>query len=183
MGGWLVSLDDVDMVVDRDFDELILPHFNAAYRLARSFTRNAEDAEDIVQDAAVRALRYFRTFTGGNARAWFLTIVRNLCSNWHGRRLRAPADPFDEEQHDNSNEQPADPETLMLQKADADTIYRAMNRLPDRLRTVLILRELEGFSYREIADRLEMPIGTVMSSLSRARLRLRTLLCDEVLGS
>jgi RNA polymerase sigma-70 factor, ECF subfamily len=177
-----IGVHDVDMVVDRDFDELILPHFNAAFRLARSFTRNTDDAEDIVQEAAVRAIRYFRTFTGGNARAWFLTIVRNLCNNWHGRRLRTPADLFDEEQHGNSDELPTDPETLMLQKADAETIYRAMNRLPDRLRTVLILRELEEFSYREIAERLEMPIGTVMSSLSRARLRLRTLLCDEVLG-
>jgi RNA polymerase sigma-70 factor, ECF subfamily len=171
---------DVEMNVERDFDELILPHFNAAYRLARSFTRNAEDAEDIVQEAAVRALRYFRTFTGGNARAWFLTIVRNLCSNWHFHRQRAPLDWFDEEQHGNAAETSIDPETLLLQKADADSIYRAMNCMPERLRTVLILRELEGLSYKEIADTLDMPIGTVMSSLSRARQRLRTLLREEV---
>jgi RNA polymerase sigma factor (sigma-70 family) len=175
-----VVLHDVDMSVDRSSDELILPHFNAAIRLARSFTRNTDDAEDIVQEAAVRALRYSRTFTGGNARAWFLTIVRNTCSGWYRRKWRIASDPFDEEQHSNHDESPSDPETLMLQKADADTIYRAMNRLPERHRAVLILRELEGLSYREVADKLGMPIGTVMSNLSRARQRLRVLLCEEV---
>ena len=175
-----VAPHHVEMSIERNSDELILPHFNAAYRLARSFTRNTDDAEDIVQEAAVRALRYSRTFTGGNARAWFLTIVRNLCSSWYGRKWRIPLDPFDEEQHGHRDESPSDPETLMLQKADADTIHRAMNRLPERHRTVLMLRELEGLSYRELADALAMPIGTVMSNLSRARQRLRALLCEEI---
>src|SRR5262245_27467058 len=174
------AIHDVNMSVDTSSEELILPHFNAAYRLARSFTGNAHDAEDIVQEAAVRALRYSRTFTGGNARAWFLTIVRNTCSSWYGRKWRVPLDPFDEEHHGQRGEPPPDPETLMLQKAEADTIYRAMNRLPERHRAVLSLRELEGLSYRELADALAMPIGTVMSSLSRARQRLRALLCEEV---
>jgi RNA polymerase sigma-70 factor, ECF subfamily len=178
VGDGLEAVHDVDMAVDRSFDELILPHFNAAYRLARSFTRNDDDAQDIVQEAAVRALRYFCTFAGGNARAWFLTIVRNICCKWHGHRQRMPLDPFDEEQHGNGGEPPFDPEMLMLQKADADAIDRAIKRMPERLRTVLILRELEGLSYRELADTLDVPIGTVMSSMSRARHRLRTLLCD-----
>ena len=169
------------MAVDRDFNELILPHFNAAHRLARSFTRNAADAEDIVQEAAMRALRYFQTFAGGNARAWFLTIVRNVCCKWHDRGRRLLLDPFDEEDNGNAVDAPFDPETLMLQKADAEAIHRAMNRMPERLRTVLILRELEGLSYRELATTLDVPIGTVMSSLSRARQSLRTLLCEQAI--
>jgi RNA polymerase sigma factor (sigma-70 family) len=176
------GVHDVDMAIDRSFDELILPHFNAAYRLARSFTHNHADAEDLVQDAAVRALRYFQTFSGGNARAWFLTIVRNLCCKWYGQRRRTPLDPFDEEQHGNGGQPPFAVEALMLQHADADAIARAMRRLPERLRIVLFLRELDGLSYREIADTLDMPIGTVMSSLSRARQRLRALLCDGPLN-
>lgn len=166
------------MVIDRSFDELILPHFTAAHRLARSFTGNSDDADDIVQEAAVRALRYFQTFTGGNARAWFLTIVRNLCCKWYGQRRRTPLDSFDEEQHGTGAEPSFDPETLMLQQADAAAIHRAMMRMPDRLRHVLILRELEGLSYKELAESLDMPIGTVMSSLSRARQRLRTLISE-----
>jgi len=180
VGGRLVGGHDVDMKVDPSFDELILPHFTAAHRLARSCTRNPDDAEDIVQEAAVRALRYFRTFAGGNARAWFLTIVRNVCWRWQGDRWRTPSEPFDEEQHGNRDEPPVDPEALMLRKADADAIKRVMIRMPERLRTVLILREFEGLSYRELAETLGVPIGTVMSGLSRARQRFRTLLGDAV---
>ena len=76
------------------FDEVVLPHLDAAYRLARWRMRNEHDAEDVVQEASLRALRYFRTFTGGNGRAWFLRIVRNTCSGWRGRRFEAPTDPF-----------------------------------------------------------------------------------------
>jgi RNA polymerase sigma-70 factor, ECF subfamily len=174
------GVHDVDMAIERRFDELILPHFSAAHRLAQSFTHNHSDAEDIVQDAALQALRYFQTFTGGNARAWFLTIVRNVGCRWHGRNRRTALDQFDEEQHGNGGVPPLNAETLMLQKADADAVDRAMSRLPERLRIVLFLRELDGMSYKEIADTLDMPIGTVMSSLSRARQRLRTLLVDEL---
>jgi RNA polymerase sigma factor (sigma-70 family) len=170
---------DASVAIDRSFDELILPHFSAAYRLAHSFTHNRADAEDIVQDAAVQALRYFQTFTGGNARAWFLTIVRNICYRRHGHTRRTPLDPFDEEQHGNAGAPPLNAETLMLQKADAEAMDRAMRRLPERLRVVLFLRELDGLSYREIADTLDVPIGTVMSSLSRARQRLRRLLLGD----
>ena len=182
VGERLVSVHDVNMEIDRRFEELIVPHIDAAHRLAQSFTRNADDAQDIVQEAAVRALRYFQTFAGGNARAWFLTIVRNTCCKWHGRRWQTPLDPFDEEQHGYVGDPPSDPETLMLLKADANAIHEALNAMPDRLRTVLILRELEGLSYRELADRLDVPIGTVMSSLSRARQRLRALLREVAIG-
>ena len=106
------------------FDDVVLPHLDAAYRLARWLMRNEHDAEDVVQEASLRAFRYFRTFTGGNGRAWFLRIVRNTCSGWRGHGFEALTDPFDEEQH--SSARPAsDPETLLLQTDDATLIARA----------------------------------------------------------
>jgi RNA polymerase sigma-70 factor (ECF subfamily) len=161
------------------FDEVVLPHLDAAYRLARWLMRNEHDAEDVVQEASLRALRYFRTFTGGDGRAWFLRIVRNTCSGWRGHRFEALTDPFDEEQHRSS--QPAsDPETLLLQTDDATLIARGMRNLPDRFHRLLVLRELEGLSYRELADVMGIPIGTVMSSLSRARQAFRGALDSEL---
>ena len=150
------------------FDDVVLPHLDAAYRLARWLTRNDHDAEDVLQEASLRAFRYFRTFTGGNGRAWFLTIVRNTCRDWHVRSGDAPTDPFDEEQH-SSPEAAADPETLALRVDDVTLIERAMRRVPGRGRELLVLREVKGLSYRELADVMHMPMGTVMSGLSRAR--------------
>jgi len=165
--------------IDETFDEVVLPHLAAAYRLARWLVRDEHDAEDVVQEASLRALRYFRTFSGGNGRAWFLRIVRNTCSGWRGHHLHSLADPFDEEQH--SDSRPAsDPERLLLQTDDVTLIERAMGTLPKRFRDVLVLRELEGLSYRELADGMGMPIGTVMSSLSRARRALRGALENEL---
>ena len=161
------------------FEEVVLPHLDAAYRLARWLMRNEHDAEDVVQEASLRALRYFRTFTGGNGRAWFLRIVRNTCHGWRGHSVQALTDPFDEEQH--SSTRPAsDPETLLLQTDDVLLIERAMSGLPDRFRELLVLRELEGLSYREIADVMDIPIGTVMSGLSRARQAFRRVLDNEL---
>ena len=164
--------------IGESFDEVVLPHLDAAYRLARWLMRNEEDAEDVVQEASLRAFRYFRTFTGGNARGWFLRIVRNTC--WSScASFHAATDPFDEEQH--SSTQPAsDPETLLLQTDDVALIQRAMRNLPDRFRELLVLRELEGLSYRELADVMGIPMGTVMSSLSRARQAFRGALNNEV---
>lgn len=161
------------------FDEVVLPHLNAAYRLARWQMRNDHDAEDVVQEASLRALRYFRTFTGGNGRAWFLRIVRNTCWGWRGQSSHAPTDPFDEEQH-SSDRPPSDPETLLLQTDDITSIERALGNLPDRFRELLVLRELEGLSYRELADVMGIPMGTVMSSLSRARQALRAALNTQL---
>jgi RNA polymerase sigma-70 factor (ECF subfamily) len=165
--------------VGGSFDEVVLPHLDAAYRLARWLMRNEPDAEDVVQEAALRALRYFRTFTGGNGRAWFLRIVRNTCRSWRGHSFQALTDPFDEEQH-SSTRPSSDPETLLLQTADVTLIERAMSGLPDRFRELLVLRELEGLSYRELADVLDIPIGTVMSGLSRARQAFRSVLVNEL---
>jgi RNA polymerase sigma-70 factor (ECF subfamily) len=161
---------------DESFEEIVLPHLDAAYRLARWLLRNDHDAEDAVQDASLRAFRYFRTFTGGNGRAWFLSIVRNTCLGRRGRTAQA-AEPFDEQRHVDSRSTP-DPERLVLQTDQVALIERAMTSLPDRYRALLVLRELEGLSYRELADAMDMPMGTVMSSLSRARQAFRGAFVD-----
>ena len=165
--------------IGESFDEVILPHLDAAYRLARWLMRNEHDAEDVVQEASLRALKYFRTFSGGDGRAWFLRIVRNTCFGWRDHRFDALADPFDEEQH-RSTGPASDPETLLLQSDDATMIARAMRSLPDRFHELLVLRELEGLSYRELAEVMGIPIGTVMSRLSRAREALRGALDGEL---
>jgi RNA polymerase sigma-70 factor (ECF subfamily) len=160
------------------FEDVVLPHLDAGYRLARWLVRNEHDAEDVVQEASLRAFRYFRTFAGGNGRAWFLRIVRNTCHG--GRRpFQAVTDPFDEERH-STLQSGHDPEALMLRTDTAVFIERAISSLPDRFRELLVLRELEGLSYRELADVMEIPIGTVMSGLSRAREALRLVVSDEL---
>jgi len=161
--------------VEQNFDEVILPHLGAAHRLARWLMRNEHDAEDVVQDASLRAFRYFRTFTGGDGRAWFLRIVRNTCSGWRGHRIDALTDAFDEEQH-HAVRPEFDPEMLLLQSDDATLIARAMRTLPERFQHLLVLREMQGLSYRELAEVMEIPIGTVMSRLARAREALRDAL-------
>jgi RNA polymerase sigma-70 factor, ECF subfamily len=150
------------------FDEVVLPHLDAAYRLACWLMRNAHDAEDALQEASLRALRYFRTYTGGNGRAWFLKIVRNTCWGWRGRSSRVPSDPFDEERHTDARAT-VDPETLAVRAEDLCWIEQAMRSLPVRSRELFLLRELEGLSYQELAAAQNIPLGTVMSSLSRAR--------------
>ena len=164
--------------VAESFDEVIVPHLDAAYRLARWLMRNEDDADDVVQEASLRALRYFRTFTGGNGRAWFLSVVRNTCRSWRRRGDQVPSESFDEERHFARSAR--DPETLALQSDDLMLIKRAMENVPDRFRELLALRELEGLSYREIADVMNIPMGTVMSSLSRARHAFRGALDDEL---
>ena len=161
------------------FDDAVLPHLNAARRLARWIMKNDHDAEDVVQEASLRAFRYFRTFNGGNGRAWFLRIVRNTCSHWHRRKTQGLTDLFDEEQH--STMSPVnDPETLLLQSDTASAIKRAIAGLPDRSRELFVLREVEGLSYRNMADAMDIPMGTVMSSLSRARRALRGALPNHL---
>ena len=157
----------------QSFDEVIVPHLTAAHGLARWLMRNPYDAEDVVQEASLRAFRYFRTFTGGDGRAWLLRIVRNVCLESHGRRHHALTDSFDERQHSDSDGLARDPEALALRNDRARLLARAMRLLPDRFRELLVRRELEGLTYQELADVMEIPIGTVMSGLSRARVALR----------
>jgi RNA polymerase sigma-70 factor (ECF subfamily) len=156
------------------FDDVVLPHLGAAHRLARWLMRNDHDAEDVVQDASLRALRYFGTFTGGNGRAWFLRIVRNTC---YAKRGRQPVeiDLFDEEHHTVRQARP-DPETELLRTDGIARIERAIAALPARAGEILVLRELEDLSYQELAEVLDIPAGTVMSALFRARRALRAAL-------
>jgi RNA polymerase sigma-70 factor (ECF subfamily) len=159
-----------------DFEQTVLPHFDAAYNLARWLTRGKEDAEDVVQEAYLRALRFFPGFRGGDARAWLLRIVRNTCYTWlHANRRLRDAQPFDEELSPPDARVP-NPEELSLQNDNSAVLRKALEQLPANYRDVLVLRELEGMSYKEIAEITGMPAGTVMSSLSRARERLRQVL-------
>ena len=164
--------------IDESFDTVVVPHLDAGYRLARWLMRDEHDAEDMVQEASLRAFRYFRTFDGRDARAWFLRIVRNTCYSWRGHGSQAPTDSFDEEQH-SSARPPSDPETLLLQTADAMLVARVLGRLPGHFHQLLVLRELEGLSYRELSGVIGIPIGTVMSRLSRAREALRNAFDTE----
>jgi RNA polymerase sigma-70 factor, ECF subfamily len=159
------------------FEEVVLPHLNAAYNLARWLTRNDADAEDVVQEACMRAFRFFDGFRGGDGRAWFITIVRNSCYSWlqHNRVGELTAE-FDEEKHsvDSGN-----PEGLLFERADRELLRQALENLPAEFREVIVLRELEGLSYKEIAGIANIPLGTVMSRLARARRRLHACLKDH----
>src|SRR6202035_5655221 len=156
------------------FEQTVLPHWDAAYNLARWLTRNDQDAQDVTQKACLRAFRFFDGYQGGNMRAWLLTIVRNTCYTWlHQNRAPGSDEVFDEEIHSAEISSGANPEIQVLANADKETLRRALEKLPDIFREVLVLREIEGMSYKEIADVASVSIGTVMSRLARARTRLR----------
>jgi len=158
------------------FEQVVLPHLDAAYNLARWLTHNDHDAQDVVQETYLRAYRFFEGFRGGDSRTWLLAIVRNTSFTWM-QRNRPPenTDVFDEQLHSEESES-ATPEALLLAGADQELVRKALEELPAQFREVLVLRELEGLSYKEIADVVNIPIGTVMSSLARARQRLREAL-------
>jgi len=161
------------------FEQAILPHLDAAYNLARWLTRNVHDAEDVVQEAYLRAFKSFGGFRGTDGRPWLLTIVRNTCYTWlQQNRAREFATPFEEGVHDVQSEE-SDPETLLLRGADVKLLTGALEQLPLEYREALVLRELEGLSYKEIADVADVPIGTVMSRLARARKRLQHILTSD----
>jgi RNA polymerase sigma-70 factor, ECF subfamily len=162
------------------FEAVVLPHLDAAYTLARYLTGQDQDAQDIVQDAVLRALKYFSGFRGrdsGDGRAWLLAIVRNTAyTSRHRRRADGLATEFDEEQHSDAvaDEHPA---AALDRRAARESLQQALERLPPEFREVIVLRELEGLSYKEISDVAGVPVGTVMSRLSRARRRLQEALC------
>jgi RNA polymerase sigma factor (sigma-70 family) len=152
-----------------DFVEDVVPHLDAAYNLARWLTRNDEDAQDVVQEAFMRAFRFLGGFRGGNVRAWVLRIVRNTCHTWlHQNRAQYPTLEFDENIF-GPDPLASTPEDVLSRKDDCKLVRRALQDLPPSYRAVLILRELEGMSYKEISKIMDMPAGTVMSRLSRAR--------------
>jgi RNA polymerase sigma-70 factor (ECF subfamily) len=160
------------------FEQLILPHIDAAFNLARWLLRNRADAQDVAQEAMLRAFKFFGGFRGGDGRAWLLQIVRNTCFTLLEKNRSADrTTEFDEELHGGPV---ATPETMAVAGDDRERLTRALEDLPPRFREVLVLRELEGCSYKEIATITSMPIGTVMSALARARQRLQRVLTQDV---
>jgi RNA polymerase sigma-70 factor (ECF subfamily) len=181
------------------FEHLVLPHMDAAYNLARWLVRNPHDAEDVAQEAMTRALKFFGGFRGGDPRAWLLTIVRNSCFTWLGRNRAKDLAEFDEETHSpganpiavnspgistlgnqSSIQGPANPETMAVAQAESARVRRALEELPVIFREAVVMRELEGMSYKEIADVTNVSIGTVMSRLARGRDRLRAILVESI---
>ncbi len=155
------------------FEQVVLPHLDAAYNLARWLVRNPHDAEDVVQEACLRAVRFFGGYQEGNARAWLLRIVRNTAYSFlEKRRPGELAEEFDETIHVGEPLQD-DAEKALLQSVESRLLQEALEGLPVRFREAIILRELEGLSYKEIAEVMDVPIGTVMSSLARGRTQLR----------
>jgi RNA polymerase sigma-70 factor (ECF subfamily) len=161
----------------RRFNEIAVPHLDAAYNLARWLTRNDHDAEDVVQEAYLRAFKFFDGYRGGDIRAWILKIVRHTCFTWLARNrpaeLVAASDDDGDEASATSGAVRTDPETLLLQRLDGELLNRLIDRLATPYREILVLREIEDLSYREIAEILALPIGTVMSRLARAREKLQ----------
>ena len=162
------------------FEQIIVPHLDAAYNLARWLTRNEHDAEDMVQEAYLRAFKFLDGFHGTDARAWLLTIVRNTCYTWlQQNRSRDTTTSFDEEIHTSESDD-SNPATLVFKSDDRDKLKEALEELPVEFREVVVLRDLEDFSYKQIAEVINVPLGTVMSRLARARERLKGILCDRL---
>ena len=161
------------------FEALVLPHLDSAYNLARWMTRNTTDAEDVAQEAVMRAFRFFDTFRGEDARVWLLTIVRNTYLTWVRRQLpQQNSAEFDERLHTDI-ESALTPESEFLRQATAEQVRRAIENLPAEFREVILMRELEQLSYKEIAAVTRSPLGTVMSRISRGRSMLRQLIAGE----
>jgi RNA polymerase sigma-70 factor (ECF subfamily) len=162
------------------FEMLVLPHLDAAYNLARWLLRSGPDAEDVAQEAMLRSYRFFHSFQGGDVRAWLLQIVRNTCyTHLEKNRRMKDTTEFDEELHGPSS---PTPEALAIAGDNHARLTHALESLSPRYREVIVLRELEGFSYKEIATIISIPIGTVMSTVSRARRQLQLALnasCEE----
>jgi RNA polymerase sigma factor (sigma-70 family) len=182
----------VPIVANKDeraaFDEVFLPHMAEAYRLAKWLTGSASDAEDVVQDAALRAFRGIKNFGAVNARAWSLTIVRNTAFSWlmknKPKMVVFMNDLSAAEQQELEHEGPLGtrietPEEIALFKADADEVQKALAQLPPQFREIIVLREISQMNYRDIAEITNVPIGTVMSRLSRGRQLLIALLGDR----
>jgi len=157
------------------FNQAVLPHLDAAYNLARWLTRNDQDAEDIAQEACLRAFKYWRGFSGRDCRSWLLKIVRNTFYSWLRQRSVQPV-LTDDGETDDTADNILDPESALIQNADRDMLRAALEDLAVEFREAIVLRELEGLSYKEIADIAGVPIGTVMSRLARARKRLQSYL-------
>jgi RNA polymerase sigma-70 factor, ECF subfamily len=175
---WGKGSDVLDSQDQVRFEQLVLPHLDAALNFSRWLLRSRADAEDVAQEAMLRSYKFFSGFRGGDARAWLLQIVRNTCYSWlQKNRPGQDATEFDEELHGAAS---PTPEALAMAGEDRARLTRALEALPPRYREVIVLRELEGCSYKEIAAIASIPIGTVMSTLSRARQQLQAALVNSV---
>jgi RNA polymerase sigma-70 factor (ECF subfamily) len=165
------------------FESAVLEHLDAAYNLARWLMRNDQDAQDVVQESCMKALRAFSSFRGGDFRPWFLSIVRNTSFTWM-RRSKGSQGMGNDQSLEMGAEIAADaeiydPQVIAMRAADADWVRRQIEQLPVVLREAVVLREMEGRSYKEIAKITGVPIGTVMSRLARGRTQLQALLMGQ----
>jgi RNA polymerase sigma factor (sigma-70 family) len=172
------KVPDLDTDERRRFEQITLPHLDAAFNLARWLTQDEHAAEDVVQEAYYRAARYFGSFRGGDGRAWLLGVVRRASFDWLSKRKSQAAVVYNEDVHDRGDES-SNPEILAIRQCDEARVREALEELPPQLREAIVLRELEGLSYQEIAAVTETPIGTVMSRISRGRQHLQRLLAAE----
>ena len=166
-----------DAAAAKRFERTVLVHLGAGYNLARWITRDAAGAEDAVQDACLRAFRFFDTHQGPSTRAWFMAIVRNAALDWLQAR-RLDEEPYDEELHAGASAGDS-PESALVRAGEAAWVRRCIAALPREYREVIVLRELEELSYKEIGEIVDVPIGTVMSRLSRGRALLQQRLGEE----
>jgi len=158
--------------VNREFDDLVLPHLDDAYTLACYLLRDEHDAQDVVQDSVLRALRYFGSFRDGDARSWLLSIVRRQCYSWlKGSGVERRSVPLSADASGAAVD-PHGTDERAIRSSERERLSAALGTLPAELREVIVLRELSGLSYREISDVIGIPMGTVMSRLARARERL-----------
>ena len=161
------------------FEQAILPHMDAAHNLARWLARNEQDAQDVVQEAYLRAFRFFGGYRGGNSRAWLLKIVRNTFYTWaQQNRMQQISEPFDEQLHAVESDD-ANPETALVKKADSQLVRRALEELPIEFREALVMRELEGMSYSEMGKILNQSLGGIRTTLFRARQHLKKRLLEQ----
>jgi RNA polymerase sigma factor (sigma-70 family) len=161
------------------FEQTVIPHLNAAYNLARWLTRNGDDAEDLVQEAYLRAFRSFDTFQGQDGRAWLLAVVRNTCFTWLRKKGGQPTLEFDEQMHSAADQSP-DAESILLNQAALGSLQNCLEALPLEFREAIVLRELEELSYKEISDIARVPVSTVMSRIARGRKRLQQCLAGAL---
>jgi RNA polymerase sigma-70 factor, ECF subfamily len=161
------------------FEHIILPHLDAAYNLARWLAGNEHDAQDIVQESCLRAVKFFEGFRGGNPRAWLLTIVRNTSYTWLKKRRDVHAIASLDDEEVDLEDAAVNPQQLAMAAESVERMRAAIDQLPPEFREVIVLREMEEYSYKEIADIAAVPIGTVMSRLARGRQQLRMILCAE----
>ena len=176
-----------DPVMVQRFETLVLPHMNSAFNVARWLTRNDQDAQDVVQEAYLRAFRFFGGFRGEDARTWLLAIVRNTFYTWYqqNREHAGDTEMFEEEVHSDETsaaERDDSPEAMLVRSENLQQVHEALRRLQLEYREVVMLRELEELSYKEISSIVGIPIGTVMSRLARGRQQLAALLAPTNQG-